>query len=135
MCAIRLKYRIPANEADFEFFGLAILKVHWNCPGLDLYAHRGERQFGIDLLDLSGTEPLSAGQCKLHAEWKTIPPAEIMEEVSRARAFNPKLGRFAIITTARAMRTAHDAVLRINQEHRSQGLFSVELIDRAKIEL
>lgn len=134
MNAIRLRRRVPANEADFELLGLALLRAHWNCPSLDLYAHRGEKQFGIDIIDLSAAEPVSAGQCKLHEEWKTIPPAEIKAEVQKARTFRPKLGRYAILTTAKASRAAHDAVLEINREHHKQGLFSVELITWGKIE-
>jgi tetratricopeptide (TPR) repeat protein len=134
MSAIRLRRRVPANEADFEVMGLAVLRAHWNCPSLDLYAHRGEKQFGIDIIDLSGAEPVSAGQCKLHEEWKTIPPAEIKAEVKKAREFRPKLGRYAILTTAKASRAAQDAVIKINREHHKQGLFSVELITWGKIE-
>jgi len=125
---------VPANDADFELLGLALLKAHWNCPTLELYAHRGEKQFGIDILDLSGNEPLSAAQCKLHDEWKTIPPKEIRNEVQKAKGFGQKLGRYAILTTAKASRTAHDAVLKINLEHRRQGLYQLELITWGKIE-
>jgi tetratricopeptide (TPR) repeat protein len=103
-------------------------------PGLDLYARRGEKQFGVDIVDLSGAEPLSAGQCKLHEEWKSIPPAEIKAEVEKAKTFRPKLGRYAILTTAKASRAAHEALLKINRKHRKQGLFSVELITWGKIE-
>jgi len=134
MSAIRFKHRVPANEADFELLSLALLREHWNCPGLDLYAHRGEKQFGIDILDLSGKEPLSAAQCKLHEEWKTISPTEIMSEVQKAREFRPKLGRYGILTTAKASGAAHDAVLKINQEHRKRGLFQIELMTWGKIE-
>lgn len=134
MSAVRLRHRVPENDADFELLGLALLKAYWSCPGLDLYARRGEEQFGVDIIDLSGVEPLSAGQCKLHEEWKSIPPAEIKAEVKKAKTFRPKLGRYAIFTTAKASRAAHDAVLKINQKHHKQGLFSVELITWGKIE-
>lgn len=134
MSAVRLSYRVPENDADFELLGLALLKAYWDCPGLDLYARRGEEQFGVDIIDLSGVEPLSAGQCKRHEEWKSIPPAEIKAEVKKAKTFRPKLGRYAILTTAKASRAAHGAVLKINREHHKQGLFWVELITWGKIE-
>lgn len=129
-----MRYRIPANEADFERLCLALLQVHWDCPSLDLYAHRGEKQFGVDILDLGAKQPLSAAQCKLHEEWKTISPAEIRREVQKASEFRPKLGRYGILTTAKASHAAHDAVLKINEEHRERGLFQVELITWGKIE-
>jgi hypothetical protein len=134
MSGVRVKHNPPANEADFERLCLALLRVHWSCPGLDLYAHRGEKQFGIDILDLAAKEPLSAAQCKLHALWKTIPPTEIRSEVQKAKKDEPKLGRYAILTTAKASRAAHDAVLKINQEHQEHGLFELELITWGKIE-
>ncbi len=134
MSAIRLRHTVPANEADFELLGLALLRAHWKCPGLDLYAHRGEKQFGIDILDLSGGEAVSAAQCKLHETWKSIAPSEIKAEVQKAKKFRPKLGRYAILTSAKASRAAHDAVLEINRKHRDQGLFEIELMTWGKIE-
>ncbi len=39
-----MKYPIPGNETDFEIFCLKFLKALWQCPSLDLYAHRGEKR-------------------------------------------------------------------------------------------
>jgi len=113
---------------------LKFLRVHWNCPSLELYAHRGEKQFGIDILDLGGKEPLCAAQCKLHDPLKAIPAAEIRGEVEKAERFIQALGRYAILTSAKGSRKAHDEVLKINQEHRKRGLFQVELMTWGKIE-
>jgi tetratricopeptide (TPR) repeat protein len=129
-----MKYPIPANDADFELLCLEILRVHWDCPSLDLYAHRGEEQFGVDILDLSGNAPLRAAQCKLHEEWLAIMPAEIRQEIRKAEGFRPPLGHYAILTTAKSSRAAHDEVLKINKEHSERGLFQVELITWGKIE-
>ena len=134
MGAIRLRHQVPANEADFELLCLQLLRVDWDNPGLDLYAHRGDEQIGVDIIDLNGREPLSAAQCKLHEPSKTIPPAEIKGEVEKAERFIPKLGKYAILTTARASKKAHDIVLEINRKHTEQGLFSIELITWGKIE-
>jgi tetratricopeptide (TPR) repeat protein len=101
---------------------------------LELYAHKGEEQFGIDILDLGGNEPLCAAQCKLHDAWKVIPPAEIMGEVKKAERFHQVLGRYAILTSAKSSREAHDEVLKINQDHRDRHLFAVELMTWGKIE-
>ena len=129
-----MRYPIPDNEADFAVFCLKFLRVHWNCPSLDLYAHRGEEQFGIDILDLGGKEPVRAAQCKLHDPWKAIPPAEIRGEVEKVERFHQVLGLYAILTSAKASRKAHDEVLKINQEHRKRRLFPVELMTWGKIE-
>jgi len=129
-----MRYPIPSDDQDFEVFCLKFLRAHWNCTSLDLYAQRGEEQFGIDILDLGGKEPLSAAQCKLHEPWKSIPPAEIRKEVEKAERFHRALGRYAILTSAKASRKAHEEVLKINQEHRRRGLFRVELMTWGKIE-
>jgi tetratricopeptide (TPR) repeat protein len=129
-----MRYPIPANDADFEAFCLTFLRVHWKCPSLDLYAHRGEEQFGIDILDLGGKEPLCAAQCKLHDPWKPIPPTEIRNEVKKAEKFSPALGFYSILTSAKSSRDAHDEVLKINQEHHKRRLFKVELMTWGKIE-
>ena len=134
MSSIRLRHAVPANEADFELLGLALLKEEWKNPGLELYAHRGEEQLGVDIFDSRGVEPIDAAQCKLHDPLKTIPPAEIKIEVEKAKQFRPKIGRYAILTSARASKQAHDAIIKINRSHAKQKLFTVELKTWGKIE-
>jgi tetratricopeptide (TPR) repeat protein len=123
----RTKNRPPANEDDFERLCLRLLKAHWNCPTLELYGRRGERQHGIDIIDMSGEEPLRGAQCKRYNELTTLPPADIEAEVNAARGFEFRLGIFAICTTGRRSTQAQKSILSINQEHRKAGLFQVEL--------
>ena len=129
-----MRYPIPDNDSDFEVFCMKFLRVHWKCPSLDLYAHRGEEQFGIDILDPGGNEPLRAAQCKLHDPWKAILPAEIRSEVKKAEKFNPALGFYSILTSAKSSREAQNEVLKINKEHRNRRLFPIELMTWGKIE-
>jgi len=82
MPAIRLNFQPPANEHEFEQLCLRLFRAHWSCPTLELYARRGERQYGIDIIDLGGSIPLRAAQCKCIEPWKTLSPAEIEEEVN-----------------------------------------------------
>src|ERR1700739_3277907 len=123
----RTKNRPPANEGDFERLCLRLLKAHWKCPTLELYGRRGERQHGIDIIDMSGVEPLRAAQCKRYDELTTLQPADIQAEVNAAEGFDFRLGVFAICTTARVSGQAQKSILSINQEHRKKGLFQVEL--------
>jgi hypothetical protein len=83
------RFAIPTNDDDFEKLCRDILRLHWSCPGLEIFGKRGERQFGIDLLDLSGKDPLYAAQCKLKEEHKNLPPADIEAEVNEAKLFTP----------------------------------------------
>jgi tetratricopeptide (TPR) repeat protein len=133
--AMRLKHQQPANERDFEILCLRLLRQHWNCPTLELYGHKGERQYGIDILDLSGSDVLRAAQCRLHEPWKTIPPAELQEAVGEARRFVPPLQQYLIMTTAKASTVAQNTVLRINREHHQKNLFMVTLMTWEEIEI
>ena len=131
---MRTHYNIPKNEDEFEVLCLKLLRRRWKCPQLEQFGKRGERQFGIDLLDLSGADPLHAAQCKLHEPHKSIPPAEIEGEVNKARMFAPPLGIYAIMTTAKVSTLADRKIIEINRRHGEKGLFVVELLNWGRIE-
>ena len=133
MSPIPQRFAIPTNDDDFEKLCRDVLRLHWSCPGLEIFGNRGERQFGIDLLDLSGKEPLYAAQCKLKEGHKNLPPADIEAEVSQAKLFTPPLGKYGILTTAKVSTQAQRKVREINQAHKSQKLFEVELFTWEKI--
>jgi hypothetical protein len=54
----KFRYPQPPNEDAFEEFCLVLLKE--TRPRLERYGHRGERQHGVDLLDMSGDAVLYA---------------------------------------------------------------------------
>jgi tetratricopeptide (TPR) repeat protein len=130
---ISQRFAIPSNDDDFEKLCRDVLRLHWSCPGLEIFGKRGERQFGIDLLDLSGREPLCAAQCKLKEEHKSLPPADIEAEVNEAKLFTPPLGKYGILTTAKVSTQAQRKVREINRIHKSQGLFEIELFTWEKL--
>jgi transcriptional regulator with XRE-family HTH domain len=53
------------SEVQFEKLCLALLRRHWSRRGLERFAKKGERQFGIDIFDTLGENPLYGAQCKL----------------------------------------------------------------------
>ncbi len=118
----------PANDEDFELLCLALLQVHWNCPHLELYANRGEAQNGVDIFDPMEPTRSRAAQCKRHARDKTIEPAEIRGEVEKAKSFRPPIDHYAILTTAKKSKNAHDEVVALNKAHRKSGHFRIELL-------
>lgn len=122
------RFPTPTNDDDFERMCLELLRSHWSRPGLELFGKRGERQYGIDILDLGGGTPIYAAQCKLKEEHKSLPPAEIQAEVDQAKQFHPPLGRYAILTTAKVSTQAQRKLREINQLHRKLGLFEVEIM-------
>jgi tetratricopeptide (TPR) repeat protein len=125
---ISQRFQIPANDDEFERLCLELLRRHWSRPGLEIFGKRGERQYGIDILDLSGETPVYAAQCKLKEEHKSLQPAEIQVEVDEAKKFATPLGKYAILTTGKVSTQSQLAVRDINQAHRAQGLFEVELL-------
>ena len=129
-----MRHPQPPNEDAFEEFCLVLLRRHWNCPSLERIGHRGERQHGVDLVDLSGCDPLRAAQCKHHAADKTLPPLEFRAEVEKAKGFRPALGHYAVLTTAKKSADTQKEVILVNKEQREQGLFQVELLTWEGIE-
>lgn len=131
---MRKSHRRPRNEQDFEELCLRLLQAHWKCPELELYAARGQAQFGVDIIDLGGGVPLRAAQCKLHEEGKIATPGEVKAEVRKARHFQPPLDRFLIMTTAKAGREIHDLLIAVNRKHKREELFAVHVFDWRRIE-
>ena len=98
---MRKSHNRPRTEQDFESLCLKLLRAYWKCPELELYAIRGQAQHGVDIVDLSGQEPLRAGQCKLHEEGKVTTPSEVRGEIEKAKGFKPPLDRYVIMTTGK----------------------------------
>ena len=95
---MRKSHNRPRNEQDFERLCLRLLRAHWQCPELQLYASRGESQHGVDIIDESGGEPLRGAQCKLHEEGKATTRSEVKAEIEKAKEFIPPLDHYAIMT-------------------------------------
>jgi tetratricopeptide (TPR) repeat protein len=133
MSPISQRFPIPTNDDDFERLCRDVLRFHWSRPGLEIFGKRGERQFGIDLLDLSGQEPLFAAQCKLKEEHKSLLPGEIETEVNKAKLFIPRLDKYGILTTGKVSTRAQRKIRELNQAHKSIGLFEIELFTWEKL--
>lgn len=124
----------PSNEADFELFCLRFLREFWRCQTLQRYGKRGERQHGIDLIDEAGGTPLRAVQCKHHEPDKTVPPAEIEAEVTKALGSGLQIDEYYIFTTARKTIHSQKAIIQINRDHGAIGKLKVFLWPWADVE-
>jgi tetratricopeptide (TPR) repeat protein len=130
---IPVLFPIPTDDDDFEDLCVDILRIYWGRPGLERYGAKGQRQNGVDILDLGGLDPLHAAQCKLREFGKKLLPATIEEEVADALGFEFRIGKYGILTTAKVSTQAQQKVLEINQRHRQAGLFEVELLPWGKL--
>ena len=131
---MRKSHNRPRNQHDFALLCLKLLRIYWNCPELELYAVRGQAQHGVDIIDLSGQEPLRAAQCKLHEEGKVTTPSEVKNEIEKAKGFQPPLERYLIMTTGKVRREIHDLLIEINRKHREKKLFVVKVFGWSRIE-
>jgi tetratricopeptide (TPR) repeat protein len=128
-------YPRPKTFEEFEQVSLEYLRREWNRPSLVLYAKRGERQFGVDIVDMENVAECWAAQCKLHEEGKTLQAAEVRESVEKADGFPRTIRRYAVCTTGKKTRHAQDAVLELNSAREPVGKSSVQLIYWEDIEL
>ena len=133
MSPIPARFPVPENEDVFEKLCLHVLRQYWSRPKLDLFGKRGERQFGIDILDVGGEPSIYAAQCKLKEPHKNLPPADIQREVDEAKRFKPPLSKYTILTTAKISTAAQLKIREINRLHKDLGLFEVELMTWEKI--
>lgn len=128
----RYRYRQPTDENAFE--ELCLLLFRETRPRLERYGHRGERQHGVDLLDMSGDQPLFAAQCKHHNPNKSLQPAELQAEVAKALGFPIQIGEYAFVTTAKKTAATQLTVRQLNERHREQRRFSVQLFTWDELE-
>jgi tetratricopeptide (TPR) repeat protein len=119
------RYAQPDNEVGFEQFCLRFYRKFWKNENLELYAKRGEKQHGIDIHDPQRLPPGRAVQCKHHEPTKTISPAEIRDEVSKAEQWPFSLEEYVIATTARKSANAQDTVVELNSRPPEQKKFTV----------
>lgn len=119
------RYPQPDNEDGFEQTCLRFYRQHLSRQGMQLYAKRGEKQDGIDILDPLCMQPVYAIQCKHHEEHKTLPPAEIRAEVVKAEKSVHEIDHYIIATSAKKSRHAQDCVAKLNG--RKVKKFTVEV--------
>ena len=118
----------PDNWQDFQRLALRVLQKRWQCPELEIFGRPGENQYGVDLLDLSGRSLLRGAQCKRYDPDTTLSKSELRAEVDKAKTFPTPLDYYAIVTTAKMSTNSQLALLEINREHQTNGLFTVVLI-------
>jgi Flp pilus assembly protein TadD len=128
MSGIPRDFDPPENWQDFERLALRLLQRRWQCASLELFGGRGQKQYGVDIIDPTGGVPFRAGQCKRYDRTQALTEAAITTEVDKAKSFPVRIDQYAIVTTAKRSVASQLAVLKINKEHAEQGLFEVALI-------
>ncbi|MGD8718988.1 MAG: hypothetical protein PVH29_09225 [Candidatus Zixiibacteriota bacterium] len=132
-----MKYERPENEHDFEEFCLVLFRDVCELPQLERYGHRGEAQYGIDLIDESGKTPLVVFQCKYREPYKSFPPRELKAEVEKARRFHDKIrniDKYVVLTTGKISNQTQNTLLELNAAHIAEGLFNIRILTWDRLE-
>jgi tetratricopeptide (TPR) repeat protein len=121
-------YALPRNSEEFRRLCLKLLRRHWQMPGLERFQEAGDRELGIDLLEVSGRPRLSAALCELRELREPPSLAELRQAVERAASLSLPIGHFTIATTAWRSKALRRAVFELNLENRAASLFTVDAL-------
>jgi tetratricopeptide (TPR) repeat protein len=132
--APRKEIPLPKGDDDFEDLVLALYRVVWQDSGAKLHGRSGQRQHGVDLFgdDRLGGSGLTGVQCKHHGSATLIQDkdlvTELLEEVEKAKGFEPSLRRFIFATTAKRSATLQREARQLTERHKEGGLFVVDVL-------
>jgi tetratricopeptide (TPR) repeat protein len=121
-----LRYPLPKNDDHFEEFCISLLRAHLGLNGIQRYGRRGQRQFGIDILDLTSPPPRFAAQCKAddpQLEFTEKRLKELVEDVHKAPH---QIRHYLILSTGKTSTRLQNAIAEINTKHALSGDFIVE---------
>jgi hypothetical protein len=80
-------YPPPEDNVRFESFCVSLLRDYWPSSEPELYGRSGQSQDGVDIIDVSGVEPLRAAQCKWKSLGNILSADELRSEVTNALGF------------------------------------------------
>ncbi|RDK89211.1 hypothetical protein [Marinirhabdus gelatinilytica] len=122
--------RPPDNWKDFERLCKKLWGEIWDCPEITMNGRNGQNQNGIDISGIPKGEDSYYGiQCKgkdLYTH-KQLTEKEILEEIEKAKTFEPALKKMYFTTTAVKDAKIESFVRKKNLEHIKQGIFEVYL--------
>lgn len=120
----------PANETDFENLCLALWKALWNDPSAQKVGRRGQAQHGVDVVGTSPRGGFAGVQCKSKTRLvgSELTEGELLEEVEKAKKFEPPLAEFTIATSSARDAHLQKVARQLTQQHRKRKLFSVTVM-------
>jgi hypothetical protein len=122
--------RRPANWQDFENLCKELWGEIWNCPEIQKNGRIGQEQFGVDIFGCPFNEDSYFGiQCKGKNEYthNQFTKDEIVNEIEKAKLFQPPLKKLYFATTALNDSKIQEFVRIKNLENKKKGLFEVHL--------
>ena len=110
------------------------MRAHLKLDGLKRYGRRGQRQHGIDLIDLESPPPLVGIQCKAEGLEEVFTEKRLRDLVALALTAPFKLKRYIVLCTSKTSTELQIAISQINAEHAEKGQFIVEFKGWEEIE-
>jgi len=123
-----LRYPAPKNDDLFEEFCLDFLRAHFKLSGLQRYGRRGQRQFGIDIIDLVSPPPRFSAQCKADDPNLVFTEDRLRKLVADVMKAPHKLKNYVILSTGKTSTQLQNAIAEINAAHAASGEFIVEFL-------
>lgn len=120
----------PDNWKDFERLCKKLWGEIWDCPEITMNGRNGQNQSGIDISGIPKGESAYYGiQCKGKDRYsqKQLTEKEILEEIEKAKTFEPALKKMYFTTTAVKDAKIETFVRKKNLEHIKQRIFEVHL--------
>jgi hypothetical protein len=126
----------PIKDEDvFEEFCLVLWKRILNDPNAQLNGRRGQRQKGVDLFGRrDGIGEWVGVQCKVRTDG-TLSTADIVEDVEKAKHFNPRLSELVFATTAKRDQALQEFVRNLSDQNIKDGHFPINVFSWNDIEL
>lgn len=124
--------RRPANWQTFEELCKRLWGEIWNCPEIQMNGRLGQDQYGVDIFGVPSGESAYYGiQCKGKSEYNDNHPQftekEILNEIEKAKGFEPPLKKFYLATTALNDAKLQTFIRKKNLENINAGLFEIHL--------
>ena len=118
----------PASWDEFEEIVWDLLAHEWDDPNTVRHGRQGQPQNGVDIYGRRKGRGLYIGaQCKLHSGSNRLTYREVVDEVEKAEEFEPPLGEFLIVTTARRDAGVQREVRLLSTDRENAGRFGVHV--------
>ncbi|ERS86876.1 hypothetical protein Q672_02030 [Marinobacter sp. EVN1] len=119
----------PKNWQDFENNTCILFQCILNDPNTTMHGRAGQSQKGVDIFGLRDRQDNHwvGVQCKQKSESQEVTKAELQNEVAQAKKFRPPLKELILVTTAPDDQKIQQVAREITEQHRKEGLFSVDV--------
>lgn len=121
----------PKDWQEFERLCCDLWSRIWGDPSTCQNGRQGQPQHGVDVYGCPQKGGSLAGvQCKGKDNYtnQTLTEVEVNEEVKKAKEFKPALSEYIIATSGVRDEKIQEVVRKISEEHKSKGIFSVNVL-------